>query len=707
MGFVADRRLDLHFLWLLSAAPVALCILAVAGCMEGAPIPNENDSDMDGRIKPDDVEDISELPTPNIIGLTISPSEFQLVLSEAADINQDFVVEVTYSDGTARDITHIAEVNLLDASLGVITRGQLMTAQKAGATRLRASWQGVVAEASVTVSIHIEDVIESTMGVPDNAISLFSGTSDDVGRQAPEIVYPFDGTMFPPNLKSMDVHFLPNDVNHTLFKINIDSTYTKLDLITRCEVLNEGCIVNIPQIYWSMVSRSAAGRSPVVVSVDAANDLGPGLVAGPSIRFELSPEKVEGGLYYWTTTSPPAIMRVDFGNLAEPEVFLRSETSGGNLASEDCVGCHSLSPNGQFMSVSYGGQGLGFLSVIDVGTRAPQVARDQSLSSLREQFQSWGPDSKQFAGTWEPRSPTGVIRIRDGISARVLEEIALENARPTHIDWSPSGDRIAFTNVAVPVTAQRSAYGGIAYIKRDLTGWRREVHELIASEVGKSRYTPAYAPSGEFLLYGQSQCSDDLDVEACWVRCDQSDYPPFCKTENCIQECDGDADPSSKLWAIRADGGAPIELKHINEKGPTDVGEMLSITFPKWAPFVDTMTAEGEGSLMWVTFSARRRVGLRSNNGANQLLWMAAVNPQKILQGEDGSYRPFVLPFQDFNTSNHLAQWTQRIVDESLPAPVCLVQGQSCEASPKSCCSGLSCREGAGESRNKVCIVDA
>ena len=63
---------------------------------------------------------------------------------------------------------------------------------------------------------------------------------------------------------------------------------------------------------------------------------------------------------------------------------------------------------------------------------------------------------------------------------------------------------------------------------------------------------------------------------------------------------------------------------------------------------------------MWLTFSSSRPMGLRSPPGV--YLWMAAVDPDQIAAGIDGSYPAFALPVQDFSTSNHIAQWAQQIV---------------------------------------------
>ena len=48
--------------------------------------------------------------------------------------------------------------------------------------------------------------------------------------------------------------------------------------------------------------------------------------------------------------------------------------------------------------------------------------------------------------------------------------------------------------------------------------------------------------------------------------------------------------------------------------------------------------------------------------GADQQIWMAAFFPDKANGGMDPSAPAIRMPFQDFTTSNHIAQWTQAVV---------------------------------------------
>jgi hypothetical protein len=91
-------------------------------------------------------------------------------------------------------------------------------------------------------------------------------------------------------------------------------------------------------------------------------------------------------------------------------------------------------------------------------------------------------------------------------------------------------------------------------------------------------------------------------------------------------------------------------------------------TFPRSTPFE---TTQGAGKLFWFTVASLRQPGLRLKNyqANQQQLWMFAVDPAKILAGQDGSYPAFFLPFQDPTTSNHIAEWTQKIATTMPPPP--------------------------------------
>src|SRR5262249_12052694 len=147
---------------------------------------------------------------------------------------------------------------------------------------------------------------------------------------------------------------------------------------------------------------------------------------------------------------------------------------------------------------------------------------------------------------------------------------------------------------------------------------------------------------GSFLVYDESTCPAG---------------------QNSDKLCNADTDATATLKAIRPQAGAaPIDLGRCNAGGIMD-GHQTALTnsFPRWSPFVFQRVAETSTSrLEWLTFSSTRNFGLRppppsANPGdetpVGTLIWMAAVDPDKIANGEDGCYTAFALPFQDLTTS--------------------------------------------------------
>ncbi|MBX2813825.1 MAG: hypothetical protein KTR25_18555 [Myxococcales bacterium] len=616
-------------------------------------------------------------PIDLVQAISIEPTSVVMEVTDRREaVEQIFSVQAVMQSGKTIDVSTQVEFELSDSKIGRVALGQFSTGFKAGAATLTARYQGYMAEAHLKVLVRESIVVPSEPLLPIDIPAIFDSAEQivvDDQDARPVIAYPFTNTMFPPNMASMDLHFLPGD--SSMFRVRFETEGLRITFYTRCQVFEEGCQLKLSEEQWESLSQTAAGMTSIRVSIEGMDDGNSFLLKGEPISFEIAPEAVEGGLYYWETSNQ-AVRRVDFGHQGVPETVLSS--------TQQCIGCHALAPNGKRMSSSVGGQEGGWLQLIDL---EKQIVLVQPEARVKAQFQSWSPDSMKLVGVWSPKDIDNVYKdltIFDGETAQILHTITLtdnngnsedDRFEPSHPDWSPAGDRIAFTKVTQPYTSQRFGRGGIAYVKIESGQWSNVVHELVPPKDGFNHYSPAYAPTGEFVLYARSVCGQ---IErAVW----DGEHP-----------CNADTDLTSQIWAIHSDGGMPILLRNLNL---VDQGDELTNTFPKWAPFVDARTADKKGRLMWVTFSSRRRAGLhkqhqpRSDKPVNQLLWMAAIDPDAIIRGEDGSYAPFALPFQDFETSNHLAQWTQKVVSID-PTPSCKKEGEECSKS-LACCSELYC----------------
>ena len=114
---------------------------------------------------------------------------------------------------------------------------------------------------------------------------------------------------------------------------------------------------------------------------------------------------------------------------------------------------------------------------------------------------------------------------------------------------------------------------------------------------------------------------------------------------------------------MSAAGGTPIELATANGTGRNIV------SWPMWAPFRGTYKG---GQVLWVTVASARDYGLRAlhtrdaqdNPAGVTQLWLVGIDVAKAAAGKDPSFAPVWLPFQDVQSSNHIGQWTTKIVGQ-------------------------------------------
>lgn len=582
-------------------------------------------------------------------------------------------------DGERVDVTSAVSFSVSPVVAGTVIGAAFVAGQEPTVATLFASYEGLSDQVTITVLPQSQSVTVDVPGqdpLPDDIGDRFAPTPTLDPEDSPRLVYPNDGVLLPQNLGQIEIHFKPNGLD--LFRIGFIHSRYELFVYTACEALEDGCVFPLDAALYSEIAEATAGFEPIEVQVLGVEQEGDEVGASDRIEVSFSAEPVQGALYYWTT-SRKAIMRVDFGAGNEPEQFF---PTGGDST---CYGCHALSPNGERMTLSQNGQNDGELFLLEVKNR--DVLLDGVQQDQREQFQSWSPDSQRFAAIWADSSPPDTrIRIRDGETGTVEEIIELGH-EPSHPNWSPTGDRIAYTRVTYHKTSQRPGRGGISFVEELPGGGWSAPHTLIEPEDGLNYYNPAYALDGSFLLYNRSECNSGVYSS----------------------ECDADADPSAQIWAMRPDGSGRVRLVAADGPGLEDEGnERLTNSFPRWAPFEGPRSVSGQGRIMWMTFSSRREYGLRSPPGSGQLLWMAAVDPDAVVEGSDGSFPAFALPFQDLSTSNHIGQWTEVFVPVEPdpgggePDPQCREVGQSCGEADV-CCAGLVCVGAVGMS---TCQVD-
>jgi hypothetical protein len=554
-----------------------------------------------------------------------------------------------FEDGHSEDISMRVAFRLEDSSLGGFFANEFKsTLTHGGRTRVIAELSGVSGDTGLTLALH-QRYSDPNATLPTDPTAPFNGPAD-VSR-APDVVYPNAGVLLPPNLKLLEVHFLPGTSN-TLFEISFENAITDVKVYTRCLVpLNGGCIYTPDATLWQWIAETNRGGDPLTVRARATDDAGTGVGTSGDLALSFSLEDVKGGIYYWKAaggaTSESAVMRYDFGSTTQTiaERFVGPDKAGGK-----CVGCHALSRNGAKLVAAAGGWDVEDSLLVDVGT-ANRIA-----TPGKSAFSSWNPDGTKYVGVFaDTGTPTHNLMMFDGttgVQTSTIDVGATAAASTSHPDWSADGSKIVYVRQGQAyeggVNNQRFYSGRIDIVSDQGNGTFGAPITVVDTATGKNRYYPSFSPDSKLLAFNESTCPGGT------VGID----------------CNADSDPSATVYVVKPEVGAtPVLLAKANARGRLDTTNDLRNSWAKWAPFEFQRTTTAGSRVMWLTFSSSRRYGLRTppagtggESSSGTLLWMVAIDPDLAAQGQDPSFAAFALPFQDITSSNHIAQWTEEVI---------------------------------------------
>jgi hypothetical protein len=347
------------------------------------------------------------------------------------------------------------------------------------------------------------------------------------------------------------------------------------------------------------------------------------------VTVELSTTAMDGGLYYWATVSADnaiGVYRHDMTKPGQPaEQYLTTDQTAGR-----CVACHVLSRDGTKMAVTYEDTSMppGPATLVDVATKA-----------LAPQTQSWNfgtftPDNTQFLSVEH-----GVLVVRDATTQAALATMTSSAVWVTQPDLSPDGTQLLYVR-PVKWNLDYDFRNGQIYVRTYNQATRTFGPETPLVADNQNSFYPSWSPDGQWIAFNKN---DDMATS-------DSSYD----------------DAKSQTWIMKADGTHAMPLTAANTAGNLTIGVTNSAV--RWAPFAQVYGATGE-PMYWLTMSSKRDFGVRlTNTGQAQRakraqLWMTPFFPARAMQGSDPSAPAFRLPFQNLSSSNHTAQWTQRVID--------------------------------------------
>jgi hypothetical protein len=534
--------------------------------------------------------------------IEVDPQDLVVDVSDTAPQAIEYHAKLVHPNGTSEDVTNQAQFSTtgFGADVGLFSANVFSPAPgKVGKTTIQAVANNVSGTTSLTIR-RSSTILEP--GAPSDAPNHFGGADDPA--LAPDVVYPPDGVLVPPNMNVLEVHYQPKTAN--LFELHVTSPVLDLKVYFTCQSVGGGCALAADQNVWSLMASAGRGADPLTYTLrgtDGAKQSGVGTSAARTIAF--GEEDILGGLYYWNAGGGTT-MRYEFGvSGQQAELFMGAPQAGAGV----CVGCHVLSRSGKKVALGMDIPAPAAYKVFDVATRAPIFAGPNGGSN----FFSFSPDESQIL------TSTGAsITLRSATDGTpVTDPLIPSGAMP---DFSPDGSTIVYAKPAqaVPFGAPGVDDASLETMTKQ-NGTFAPGPTLVAGGT-MNNYYPAFSSDGQWVLFNRSPSS-----------------------ANSYDAAD------AEVWVVPAKGGAPIQLAKARAGGDS---------WPKWTP--DVQKYRGK-SLLWFTFSSRRAYGLRLANGTRAQIWMAALDPEAAAKGQDGSFPAFWLPFQDMGSGNHIAQWVTHV----------------------------------------------
>ena len=570
--------------------------------------------------------------------LKLEPATSEHLILNGVFPEQPYTAVLVDPNGNMRDVT--AETTFhVESSFGAFT-GATLSIHGTGKTTVSALWTDKTGTAQVLARLKstrvADDPANPNDDVPPNAPDLFASGTEDAAR-APTVVYPADGITMPRNIGDFETHW--TDGNNDVFEVSLQSEFADI----RVYVAGNNGVGGGPRPSWFAFTPAewtyaVASQNTVVYQVRGASTAMPGVIGSAQPRMvRLTNEAMEGGVYYWAAAGADyGIFRHDVAKPGQPaEAFMTYQSTGGSSGGK-CVACHALSRDGTRMAVTYDG-GNGRATIVDVATATAQpVPATPAEDTSRWNFATLFPDGSRMLSVFQ-----GTIVVRSTADQSAVGTMPSANYA-THPDLSPDLTKLVYVRAAT-VGADWSFSGGHIY-------WRTfdPATNMFGSEQplvtdGGNNFYPSWSPDGQWILFNRSPNNGNAYNNA-----------------------------EASLWVVKADGSAPpIQLAAFNAAAGG-----LTNSWGRWAPFQQTVGTTAE-PIYWITVSSKRDFGVRrlnstqpdnNGNGTNEdektpQIWMSPFYTARAEAGMDPTTPSFRLPFQNLASNNHIAQWTERVVD--------------------------------------------
>lgn len=547
-----------------------------------------------GNRNPSDGDAASPAPK-----LEIEPANLTVTVRNGAAVMQPYQAHLLNPDGTTVDVTDSTNFAFEQGAFGSFVANTATISGAAGGVGLIVGTRnGFEAKVNITVNVDSERL---EPGAPADCFTRYAAATADT-TNPPQLAYPADGVIVPPNIGSFEVHWR---AGHEAQVVKLSNQFINLRI---CKAGGGDQWTAFGAGEWSALSRTQAPFEIEIAGLDAAAPTTK--YVAPTRHASVTNSGVRGGIYYWSSTQE-AIMRYD---MARPNVPVAQFTPSNPHGS--CIGCHVLSRDGKKLAGNYRRESIGVTA---------NPANGLETNGAYFAFASFNAAATKLALV------AGGDRF-DLVEADSGTPIAQIPTTPglyiTHPEFSFDGTQLAY--VEYPANDSAFPSQGSIMIRSfdDATNTFGTPRTLVANAAGAANFYPAFSPDGKWVLF---------------TRTDYAGYDQ----------------PTAKSWIVPADGSsAPIELAAANSTGN------LTDSWPRWLPFATTYGPNNE-PMYFLSFSSKREFGVKIPAAANRpQIWMSAFFPSRATAGQDPSTPAFWFPFQIMEHGNHIAQWAEAVVVE-------------------------------------------
>ncbi len=479
---------------------------------------------------------------------------------------------------------------------------------------------------------------------PSNSSTLFGPATQGASTGGPCLVEPEGDVLYPQDwLRPRFTWVAAGGQN--LFELRLHVGNQLQDLV----VYTTESTWTMPQTTWDALRRDSP-TEPMTLTIRGGVESGgtlTGEAEGTSTSMGIAPVQASGAIVYWTTSNGTALMGFTVGDDSVEQILLPAQVTESKTT---CIGCHTGSPDGEYVGLSFSGASgwpnamalvnpdAGALGspppYLGAGGSAALARYNQGISSFSPAHWSQG-DRRTILAYDDKGSMNAVLQWVDleaTTSASATGTIARtgDTSSAGAPGWSHDGETIAYVSTTHFCDGRLGAgCDGVAYAATSDPGSTADI------------YTVPYAGGAGGTATPVPGASDPTVQEYYPIFSPDDAWLAFDIIPNGLNMYD---QPQAEVHVIPAAGGTATRLA-ANDP-PACSGEKspgITNSWPKWGPLAQSVSGS---TYYWLVFSSTRT--------GNPQLYVTGV---VVTGSEVATHGALYLWNQPATENNHTPAW--------------------------------------------------